>query len=388
VQPGFILMLAFIESLSIANQVFSSRSVKAWPKGDVRRATMFFSVVGSILNGQVSGAIYAARRIGPTDSVMSPVLPEMAIFMLSFLPFFVFDTRNAALRGQKRTAMALLPFAVLIAVDLLVTAAGVMIWDLGFTAILLGNVAGPLTAYPLTWVLLNRTVGPSAPVADAGYRRNIVRMLIGVATPVFLTTFAGSIAAMVIFPMLARLGADTVSGFLIVIRMRVLFIIPAIAAGSAIAILINSRGDGESTAQSRRILQQGTAMIALIYVAATIGLYLGHWQLVWLMVPGESESLRAVTAELMTLLILTFFLIAVGTMLQVILEHLGQGLLVLVSTLLTEGLTIAAALYLLRTGAGLAPLTLVMTAAAALTTLVFTVFFLRLAQKLDAANAL
>jgi Na+-driven multidrug efflux pump len=387
VQPGFILMLAFMESLAIASQVFSSKSVKAWPKGDVRRAATFFSVLGTALILLVAAGIYAARWVLPASSVMVPILPQMAMYVMSFLPFFLFEVRNAALRGQKRTALALLPFAVLIAVDLAVTAAGILIWNLGFMAILLGNVAGPIVAYPVTWVALNRTVGPSAPTPDAGYRRNIIRMLIGVALPTFLTTFAGSISAMVIFPMLARLGSDTVSSFLIVVRMRVLFIIPAIAAGSAIAILINSRGEGEHDLESRRTLIFGTLMIALIYVVATAALYIWHWRVVGLMVPQDSPALRDVTAQLMKLLILTFFLIGVGTMLQVILEHLGKGALVLFSTLVTEGLTIGAALYLLQTNAGLQPLTMVMTAAATLTTLIFAAFFLRLVKTLDAPHA-
>jgi hypothetical protein len=74
-------------------------------------------------------------------------------------------------------------------------------------------------------------------------------------------------------------------------------------------------------------------------------------------------------------------------MLQVILEHLGKGALVLVSTLVTEGLTIAAALYLFQTGGRLPALTMVMTAAAALTMLAFAIFFLRLVKRLGASHA-
>ncbi len=387
VQPGFILMLAFMESLAIASQVFSSKSVKAWPRGDIRRATTFFSALGSVMILLVAAAIFGAQRLLPAGSVMLPVLPRMALFVLSYLPYFLFEARNAALRGQGRTALALIPFAVLILVDLGVTTVGVLEFGLGFDALLLGNVAGPLVAFPLTWALLNRTVGASAPRPDPGYRRNIIRMLIGVALPSFLTTFAGSVAAMVIFPMLARLGPDAVSSFLIIVRMRVLFIIPAIAAGSAIAIMINSRGEHEHGPESRRILIHGTAMIGLVYIVATTGLYLIHAPVVALMVPAGNPALRIATDDLLQLLILTFYLIGVGTMLQIILEHLGKGALVLIATLVTEGLTIGAAVHLLRTGAGLPPLALVMTAAAALTAITFAVFFLRLVKQLEVRHA-
>ncbi|MEP4199147.1 MAG: hypothetical protein ABJL99_26270 [Aliishimia sp.] len=387
VQPGFILMLAFMESLAISNQVFSSRSVKTWPKGDVFRATRFFSILGSVLIGLVAGAIYAAQNIVPADNVMHPILPKMALFVVSFIPFFVFEAKNAALRGQGRTGVALIPFAVLIVVDLVVTAIGILVYDLGFDAILLGNLVGPLVAYPVIHYLLRKEIGAAEPSVNEGYRRNVIRMLIGVAVPTFLTTFAGSIAAMIIFPMLASFGSETVSSFVLVIRMRVLFIIPAIAAGSAIAIMINTKDDQEHGEESRRILKYGASMIALIYVVATTILFLTYENVVGLMVPGENAALQSDTVTLFGLLIFTFFLIAVGTMLQVVLEHLGKGALVLVTTILAEAITVGFAIYLLQTGSGLTPLTMVMTGAAAFSTLAYCVFFARLVKNLGASDA-
>lgn len=384
VQPGFILMLAFMESLAIANQVFSSKSFKNWPRGDIQRATRVFSVLGCVLISLVALGIYGAQSVVPEGGAMHPILPSMALFVASFLPFFLFETRNAALRGQGRTALALVPFAVLIVVDLGVTAVGILRYDLGFNAILIGNVVGPIVAFPITAYMLKREVGAARPSTDGTFRRNVIRMLIGVAVPTFLTTFAGSIAAMVIFPMLASFGPDAVSSFLLIIRPRVLFIIPAIAAGSAMAIMINKKDDDE---ESKRVLAYGATMITLIYVGATAALYLGHQSIVALMVPAENAGLQVATAELLVLLIFTFFLIGVGTMLQVILEHLGKGVLVLVTTLLAEAITIAFAILLLKSGAGLAPLTLIMTAAAAFSMLAFGLFFIRLVKNLEVQNA-
>jgi Na+-driven multidrug efflux pump len=387
VQPGFILMLAFLEALTVANQVFSSRSYKVWPKGDIRRSTRLLSLIGSILVGLVALAIYAARKLVSPDSSAFPILPNMALFVLSFLPFLLFELRNAALRGQGRTTLALLPLAMLVIVDLAVTGVGVMHFNLGFNAVLLGNVAGPLAALPLTSYLLRHEIGQAVPSTDGSFKENIVRMLFGVAAPTFLTTFAGSIAAMVIFPMLAGFGADVVSSFLLIIRIRVLFIIPAISAGSAIAIMINKRSDDEHGRESKRILIYGTALVALIYAVATTALYLGHEWIVDLVVPGNNPSLHVATSALFVLLILTFFLLAVATMLQVVLEHLGRGALVLVTTLLTEAFTISGALLLLNQGQGLPALTMIMTATATISLLAYSLFFLRLAKNLGARHA-
>ncbi|MGJ8628483.1 MAG: hypothetical protein ACSHXB_16095 [Sulfitobacter sp.] len=387
VTPGFILMLAFMESLAVANQVFSSRSVKNWPKGDIQRATKFFSILGSVLISLVGLGIYGVQNFIPTDSVMHPIMPKMALFVLSFIPFFIFEVRNAALRGQGRTGLALIPFAVLIIVDFTATAVGILVLNLGFDAILIGNLAGPIAAFPVIYYLLNREVGEHAPSVDQGYKRNVIRMLIGVGVPTFLTTFAGSIAAMVIFPMLANFGEDTASSFILVIRMRVLFIIPAIAAGSAIAIMINTKGDHEHGEESRRILTYGTAMIALIYVIATAVLYVFHADVVGLMVPAQNMSLRSDSVTLLGLLIFTFFLLGVGTMVQIILEHLGKGAQVLVITLLAEAITVGLAIYLLKSGGDLPLLTMVMTAAAAFSMVAYGIFLLRLVKKMDAPHA-
>ncbi len=387
VQPGFILMLAFLESLAVSNQVFSSRSYKNWPKGDIRRSTTLLSVTGCTLVGLLSITIYGAGGIVPKTSVMSPVLPDMALFALSLIPFLMFELRNAALRGQGKTTLALVPFALLVVVDLMVTSVGVLRFNLGFDAVVIGNVAGALVALPLVSYLLRREIAGASPSRDGSFKKNIVKMLIGVAAPTFLTTFAGSIAAIVIFPMLAGFGPDVVSSFLLVIRIRVLFIIPAIAAGSAISIMINQKADGEHGDASRRILLHGTAMIAIIYILATAALFVGREIVVAMVVPAENTSLHLATIGILTLLILTFFFFAVGTMLQIILEHLGRGTLVLASTLVTEAVTIGCALFLLHRGEGLPALTLVMTATAAVSLAVYSLFFLRLTKNLGVRNA-
>jgi Na+-driven multidrug efflux pump len=387
VQPGFILMLAFLESLAISNQVFSARSYKNWPKGDIRRSTKLFSVTGCTLVSVVSLAIFGAAEVLQKTSVMSPVLPDMALFAMSFIPFLLFELRNAALRGQGKTTLALVPFAVLVVVDLVVTSVGILRFNMGFDAVVIGNVAGPLVSLPLVTYLLRRELAGARPSTDGSFKKNIVKMLIGVAAPTFMTTFAGSIAATVIFPMLAGFGPDVVSSFLLVIRIRVLFIIPAISAGSAISIMINQKADGQHGEGSKRILLHGTSMIAIIYIIATAALFAGREIVVATVVPAENPSLYLATTGLLTLLILTFFFLAVGMMLQVILEHLGRGALVLVSTLVTEAVTIGCALLLLHRGEGLPALTPVMTATAALSLVAYSLFFLRLVKNLGARNA-
>jgi hypothetical protein len=132
--------------------------------------------------------------------------------------------------------------------------------------------------------------------------------------------------------------------------------IPAIAIGSAIAILVNqSAEEGEGKAKLRYLMIGVPVMLGL-YAAATVGLT--YWTgMLDLLVPANAAgTLRADTEAMFKLLIVTFFLVAGGAMLQVILEQLGRGGQVLAITVLTELGTCAALVWLTQNGGMSVPL--------------------------------
>ncbi|WGW04524.1 hypothetical protein [Tropicibacter oceani] len=354
VQPAFIFMLAFLEALAITNQVFSSKSVTNWAKGDVLRATRVFSVIGLVLTALLVAGFYGASfAVAGRWPDAAPVLPQMGLFVLSMAPYLLFELRNGALRGQGKTAKALIPFAVLIVADVVATWVAVAELGMGFHGVLIGNAAGPLIALPLVTLMLRREIG-DAPRGEAGdFKKHMIGLTIGVAGPVFVSMFAGSASAAVIFPTLATLGSDVASGFLVIVRLRILFIIPAIAVGSAIAILINQMPEQGHASEKRGILSVGVTTVLGIYALATFGIYVMRAQVVGLVVPAENAALFAATLDLMMVLIVTFFLVAAFTMLQVILEHLGMGVRVLVVTIATELATIGLVFAVLARGYGL-----------------------------------
>lgn len=388
VQPAFILMLAFLESLAIANQVFSSKSVANWPRGDVARATRAFSVLGLVLVALLTAGFLGADALVDADRpVAIEALPQMGWFVASLSPYMLFELRNAALRGQGRTLLALAPFGVLIAADLGATWISVTRFDLGFEAVLIGNVVGPLVALPLVSILLARTVG-GAPRGDTpAFRKHIIGMAIGVAGPVFLTMIAGSASAAVIFPALAMLGSEPASAFLLVVRMRILFMIPAIATGSAIAILVNQMPERGHAAEKRRVLLGGVGWVLATYAVATLALWWEREAIVGLLAPPENAALHAATVEMTTLLIATFFLIAAYTMIQVILEHLGHGMKALAATATAEAATIGLCIHALRGGHGIEGITFAMTVVAGFAMLLFAAAFGAMIRKLGRADA-
>lgn len=388
VQPAFIFMLAFLEALAITNQVFSSKSVNNWAKGDVPRATRVFSVIGLILTAlMVAGFWGASFAVDARWPSAAEILPQMALFVASMAPFMLFELRNGALRGQGRTARALAAFAVLILADVAVTWVAVAELGLGFHGVLLGNAIGPIVALPVVVVMLRREIG-AAPRGEAGdFKKHMIGLSIGVAGPVFVSMFAGSASAAVIFPTLASLGQDVASGFLVIVRLRILFIIPAIAVGSAIAILINQMPERGQAAEKRGILSVGVATVLGIYAVATFGIYLMRGSVVGLVVPMENAALFAATTELMVVLIATFFLVAAFTMLQVILEHLGLGVRVLIVTVVTELLTIGLIFAVLAQGFGLDGVLHTMNAIAVATFVLLGAVFLGFVRTLGRSDA-
>ncbi len=387
VQPAFIFMLAFLESLAITNQVFSSKSVNNWAKGDVLKSTKVFSIIGMILTILLAiGFFIAGQLAGFFWEEGKDILPQMALFVLSLAPFLLFELRNGALRGQGRTALALIPFGLLILGDVAVTWVAIVEFGMGFNGVLLGNITGPLLVLPLAAWLLRREIGDAETGPAEQFKKHVIGLTIGVAGPVFASMFAGSASAAVIFPALAALGQDVASGFLVIIRLRILFIIPAIAIGSAIAILINQMPEQGNAAEKRNILSVGVTAVLAIYAVATFGIYMLRSDVVGLIVPFSNNDLHGATLNMMMTLIATFFLIAGFTMLQVILEHLGLGVRVLIVTIVTELATIGIVFAVLAKGYGLSGLLHAMNGMSALTFLILGIVFIGFARRIGTSQ--
>lgn len=375
VQPAFIFMLAFLESLAITNQVFSSKSVNGWARGDVLRSTAIFSRIGLVIALLLAALFWVVAPLTSGLWTVGPqILPQMSLFVLSMVPYLLFEMRNGALRGQGRTGTALLTYLVLIAVDLAVTWIAITRFDLGFSAVLLGNAIGPLVALPLVAVYLRREIGTSARGPSEDFRKHMIGLTIGVAGPVFASMFAGSASAAVIFPAMAALGEDVSSAFLIVVRLRIIFIIPAVALGSAIAIIVNQMPETGHDGERRRTLLVGAIMVLALYGLALAGLHAWTSPVVASIVPSDNPGLANEVLSLVTALLPTFYLIATFTMFQVILEHLGLGLRVLAVTVVSEVATIVWCLRVLD--AGLPGLVMAMNGLAAATFGLMLVMFL------------
>jgi Na+-driven multidrug efflux pump len=375
VQPAFIFMLAFLESLAITNQVFSSKSVNGWARGDVLRATAIFSRIGVAIALLLAAIFWLVAPFTASFWAIGPqILPQMSLFVMSMVPYLLFEMRNGALRGQGRTGIAFATYLVLIVVDVTATWVAITQFNLGFAAVLLGNSIGPLVALPMGAIYLRRQIGTAAVGPNKDFRKHMIGLTIGVTGPVFASMLAGSASAAVIFPAMAALGENISSAFLIVVRLRIIFIIPAVSLGSAIAIIVNQMPETGHNAERRRTLLVGAVMVLGLYGLALLALHAWTAQVVGNIVPAENLRLASEVLNLVTALLPTFYLIATFTMFQVILEHLGLGLRVLVVTAVSELATIVWCLQALD--AGLPGLVLAMNGLAAATFGLMLVMFL------------
>ncbi|NIZ12592.1 hypothetical protein [Phaeobacter sp. HF9A] len=344
-QPSFLLVLALMEGLAITNQVFSARSRHNWPRRGVWRVTLQLCAIGLVIFGLVAAVGKAVHHFLPVaNPVIATTLEHFPMFVLSMIPFVIFDIFYGALRGQGRILHGLLPFALLMVVNLgvLYFLADRLGW--GFDAVLLANVAGPLIALPVIATLLWREVrGGEMPNSEAS-RARLRQLLAGVGIPVFASIIVGFVSASVAYPILSDLGSENAAAFFVVLRYRIAFMIPAIAIGSAIAILVNQLAEaGEGQARFRYLAYGVPIMLAAYALAAAA---LPHWNgMLDLLVPSQSAALRHATELMFQGLLLTFFLTPAAAMLQVILEQLGRGGLVLVTTVLCEGGTCVALIW-------------------------------------------
>lgn len=386
-QPAFVLILAVMEGLAITNQVFSARSHKAWPRRGVLRASRHLSAVGLIILFVIAGATYLARYIIPIDSgELSQIITLLPAFVISLSLFMVFDIYFGAMRGQGRVLLGLLPFAGLVLVDLIVTYVLVAHYGLGFEAVLLGNLAGAGVMLPVIVWLLHREVRDGAESPDEPFRIRLRQLQIGVGLPVFSSLVVGFVSAAVVFPILARLGQEQVAAFFVVLRYRIAFMIPAIAIGSAIAILVNQAAEEGEGATRLRYLVIGVPVMLVFYAAATLAL--PHWSFMLdLLVPADATELRQATQAMLGMLLVTFFLVASGTMLQVILEQLGRGGQVLAIAVLTELGTCGALVWATTDGATVARISQVLIGFAALSFGLLLLQFLLLLRKMRSADA-
>ena len=387
-QPSFILILAMMEGLAITNQVFSARSRHNWPRRGVLRASRRLSVLAVILLIVVAmTGFVASQYITVDDPSIRTTLDHFPAFVLSMTFFVIFSIYYGALRGQGKVFLGLLPFAALVVIDLFATHTLVTNFGWGFEAVVAGNLLGAAVVLPVIIWLLRREVATGENVPEETFFIRLRQLQIHVGLPVFSSIVVGVVSGSVIFPALSELGRDIASAFFVVLRYRIAFMIPAIAIGSAIAVLVNQAASDEQRTTRFRYLAVGVPVMLILYAVGTA--VLPHWNgALNLLIPVDADSLRTATELMFAQLLLTFFFVAGTAMFQVILEQLGRGIHVLVITILAETGTCAAVLWAMHNGANLGIVVQILNGFAIATFALFAVQFLLLLRTIGSRHAI
>ncbi|MGL6209458.1 MAG: hypothetical protein ACRC14_06475 [Paracoccaceae bacterium] len=387
--PVFIVILALMEGLAITNQVFSAKSKQNWPKRGVLKSSRRLSAVGVGLFALLAAAGYALSQFVSFDNAaLDTMLRYFPLFILSMSAFLVFDVYFGALRGQGHVMRGLLPFAGLVAIDLGVTWWLVAGHGWGFEAVLVGNLAGPLLMLPVLILMLRAKVASGPEVPNEALSIRLRQLSIGVGIPVCASILVGFVSSTAIVPVLSDLGEENAAAFFVLLRFRIAFMIPAIAIGSAIAILCNQAAEEGVDGHRRSFLMVGAAVLLAFYGGLTAMLPFWSGPVLDLLVPEGAIALRLATEEMLQILALTFFLVSGSAMFQVILEQLGRGAQVLLITIVTEIATCGAVIwFVLYRAADLQMVLQILVALAAVTFALFALQFALLLRKTGDRNA-
>lgn len=382
-QPAFFIVIALMEGLAVTNQVFAARTKQAWPKGSLRRSSGILAITGLLLLCLLAASAYGLERlIGERVGAWRPTLTELPLALLSMAAFLIFEVYHGALRGRGRVLMGLIPFAMAAAISLSATYFLLTRHQLGFDAVLLGNLAGSLVMLPIVIYLVHREAHGGETMPARQLHARLRGLLTHVGGPVFFSILVASASAAVVFPVLDRLGKDEVSAFLVVIRLRIAFMIPAIAAGSAIAILANQALDEHSKhGQSLRPLAVGLVFVFALYLLATLAMALMPGFAIDAIVPQQTAELNDRSIRLLLLLLPTFFLLPCAICMQIILEQIGDGLKVLLLTIVVELATIAAVLFVFQDQRPIEYICYVLIASASVMFVAFLVRILMLSRR-------
>lgn len=358
-QPFFFLFIALMEAVAITNQVVSAKSSTDGPHRRAVISSVILSVVVATLVVSIACLFLPLRAyLDFGDSVGGTTALEiLPWWFLSLAPFAVFEVFNAGLRGVGRTKQAMLLMLTLVVMNLVTVGVLVQGMSFGIEAIVWANWLVPLVLLLPAVVMLRRAAWQRATPMRPPLPIFLPIMLAAVGGPIFISMISVFISSIVIFPFLTELGPENTSAFLVVMRVRALMVIPAVALGSALAILINQTVERISDADKRRLLMLGLQITAGCYlVFALVGAVVYDW------VFERMVADRDVLDVILTIkgpVIATFFAIPIVAALQTLLEQLGRGTLVVLSTIAIELLTVGLLLTMYDSSMGILTIMLI-----------------------------
>lgn len=341
-QPFSFLFLAILECLAITNQVFSARSLNQWSRQKLLPATSLLATAGIVITGCVGGLISLSA---PLLMKFLPVADtqfyslKLPLFFLSMLPFVMLEMCNSALRGQGKSAASMVLVLANICLNASLCYFCYHVKNLGFWSVIIANALSSTVLIPVALALVWQAGKGETDQQPGAFIPRLTGLMLNVGLPVFASLVILFFGSVLIIPLLGQLGEQYVSAFLIVSRIRMLIVIPAVACGSALAIMLNQRMSTHSAVALKRLLLRGMGFIGALYLLLTVGVYLLESQLVSLL--SVDARIQHISTAMMMMLLPAFFITPFVASLQALLEQLNQAKRVLILTVAIELATVA-----------------------------------------------
>ncbi|MEZ8273217.1 MATE family efflux transporter [Vibrio splendidus] len=348
-QPFNFLFIALLECVTITNQVFSARSTHGWASRKVLNSTGIFAIAGTGILLVLAAISFVFEGFlqpilgGETEGLFQSTLP---MYLLSLIPLLIFELCNAALRGQGKSAVSMGLISTYIILNVTVCYFMFTEYRLGFDAVIYANVISTLAVLPFSLIFLYRQVNKGEDTEPHLFMPRLLALVGDAGIPIFLSMLIAFASSVVVFPILSGLNADYAPGFLIVAKLRSLFIIPAVAVASAIAIYVNQQMETMPKPILAAILSKGFWILTMLY--ATLSLMVFFVQKPLVDVLASTDNIQQAGYLFMALLFPTYFLTSLVAASQTVLEQLGRGRHVLLLTMVCEGLMILCLLAVVK----------------------------------------
>ncbi|NKI73706.1 MATE family efflux transporter [Dickeya sp. CFBP 2040] len=345
IQPFSFLFLSILECLAISNQVFSARSMHQWSKQKLLPATAIMATLGMAIVGLLAGIISLSSPLltqllpVATPAFYSQVLP---LYFVSMLPFIMLEMCNSALRGQSKSAVSMMVVLANIALNAAICYYCYHVQNLGFWSVIIANALSASLLTPIALLLVRQTGKGCTDPQPGAFIPRLTGLLLNVGLPVFASLVILFFSSVLIIPLLGTIGEEYVSAYLVVSRLRMLIVIPAVACGSALAIMFNQRMSTNSDSELKRLLQRGMGFISVLYLLLTVAVYFLESRLVGIL--SGDQQIQYISTSMMMVLLPAFFITPFVASLQALLEQLDQAKRVLILTVIIEAATVVAML--------------------------------------------
>ena len=326
--PVSFFLMAISDSVSLTNQVLVAKKVGENKAQETLQVTANLSLVGVALFLLLAGISYlGSAKLGAFFSVRPESAGRFASFVtLMFLtqalmlPGMLLDSAIRGL-GKVNIAFLLLLFHTALYISLL--AVFVSRYQLEERAIVYASALCAVVLLMTSTFALYRLRAFSFPSSIVRFSPQTIVFLRWVGLPIFLSYLLIFTSTFFYNHIVAPFGEVAVAGFGIAYRIHTLVILPALALGEGISILINQNLGARRFERAYETLQGGLWGCIFLYAAIAAGMYFFNDPIVGLFT--ENPEIREQAVRFLSTISFSYLWLGVLLTLLIVLQQTDNG---------------------------------------------------------------